>query len=168
MTFTATHQLASSLASTMGWMLCPRMSHAPDTSSSSPSLPVICMHLRARDPRHKTVKVTRSSTMAMEVVVYFNRSRLTFGVFPWNDKKCTRNIYMCSKRSGRAPLFKVITPLSPKRPLPNLAGTLDEPADQVRRHKQASVLRVVFVPANPEGPPLGVEHLPELLHAVLV
>lgn len=46
--FPLTYQLASSFASIMGWMLCPRMSHAPDTSSSSPSLPVICMHLTAR------------------------------------------------------------------------------------------------------------------------
>lgn len=57
---------------------------------------------------------------------------------------------------------------SPKRPLPDLAGTLDEPAHQVRRHEQTSVLSVVLVPANPEGPSLSVEDLPELLHALLV
>lgn len=52
--YTASHQLASSFASTMGWMLCPRMSHAPDTSSSSPSLPVICMHLQVTRAKHET------------------------------------------------------------------------------------------------------------------
>lgn len=81
----------------------------------------------------------------------------------------TTSLHLVSSRwNNLAALFLSNTVLSPKRPLPDLARTLDEPAHQVRRHEQASVLRVVLVPANPEGPSLGIKHLPELLHAVLV
>lgn len=57
---------------------------------------------------------------------------------------------------------------SPKCPLPDLARALDKSSNQVGSHEQTSVLRVVLVSADPQGPSLGVENLPELFHAVFV
>lgn len=56
----------------------------------------------------------------------------------------------------------------PECPLPDFAGALNKSADEVGGHEQASVLRVVLVPADPQRPSVRVEHFPELLHAVLV
>lgn len=75
------HQLASSFASFMGWTLCPRKSHAPDTSSSSPSLPVICMHLANRVTGTAFINASRAS-------FHSGRARTTYLVNSNNTISC--------------------------------------------------------------------------------
>ena len=55
-----------------------------------------------------------------------------------------------------------------EQPLADLLGALNEAANQVTGHEQHLELVVVLVVASPDGPAVGVVHLEEGVHGLVV